>query len=116
MAAYPEQRREGILLKSPFQKRKSFNARQRLLAKALDIMQREPPSATWSLASSILVMPMAIFAVFPTAEQRSEEHTSELQSLMRISYAVFCLKTKNINTLKILHTLPHTTTHNKINL
>src|SRR3546814_7122926 len=27
--------------------------------------------------------------------ERSEEHTSELQSLMRISYAVFCLKTKN---------------------
>src|SRR3546814_1643895 len=27
---------------------------------------------------------------------RSEEHTSELQSLMRISYAVFCLKTKKI--------------------
>src|SRR3546814_1728027 len=30
-------------------------------------------------------------------DKRSEEHTSELQSLMRISYAVFCLKTK-INT------------------
>src|SRR3546814_7857743 len=29
---------------------------------------------------------------------RSEEHTSELQSLMRISYAVFCLKKKNIAT------------------
>src|SRR3546814_10829198 len=29
---------------------------------------------------------------------RSEEHTSELQSLMRISYAVLCLKKKNINT------------------
>src|SRR3546814_1430014 len=28
-------------------------------------------------------------------KKRSEEHTSELQSLMRISYAVFCLKTKN---------------------
>src|SRR3546814_9320095 len=28
---------------------------------------------------------------------KSEEHTSELQSLMRISYAVFCLKKKNIN-------------------
>src|SRR3546814_1232610 len=28
-------------------------------------------------------------------EKRSEEHTSELQSLMRISYAVFCLKKKN---------------------
>src|SRR3546814_9645953 len=30
-----------------------------------------------------------------TAATRSEEHTSELQSLMRISYAVFCLKKKN---------------------
>src|SRR3546814_5304055 len=29
---------------------------------------------------------------------RTEEHTSELQSLMRISYAVFCLKKKNIHT------------------
>src|SRR3546814_5083428 len=29
--------------------------------------------------------------------ERSEEHTSELQSLMRISYAVFCLKKKNYN-------------------
>src|SRR3546814_3095677 len=31
----------------------------------------------------------------PTEQLRSEEHTSELQSLMRISYAVFCLKKKN---------------------
>src|SRR3546814_9052215 len=30
----------------------------------------------------------------PEEEMRSEEHTSELQSLMRISYAVFCLKKK----------------------
>src|SRR3546814_3914101 len=30
----------------------------------------------------------------PAARGRSEEHTSELQSLMRISYAVFCLKKK----------------------
>src|SRR3546814_3503210 len=32
------------------------------------------------------------------AARRSEEHTSELQSLMRISYAVFCLNKKNKNT------------------
>src|SRR3546814_8861316 len=38
-------------------------------------------------------------ALPPASMQRSEEHTSELQSLMRISYAVFCLKTKNINTI-----------------
>src|SRR3546814_3213172 len=31
---------------------------------------------------------------FPMTATRSEEHTSELQSLMRISYAVFCLKKK----------------------
>src|SRR3546814_1598533 len=36
------------------------------------------------------------------AALRSEEHTSELQSLMRISYAVFCLKTKTQNTKKKL--------------
>src|SRR3546814_9563705 len=39
--------------------------------------------------------------------QRSEEHTSELQSLMRISYAVFCLKKKK----KITHTISK---HNNI--
>src|SRR3546814_5183290 len=38
--------------------------------------------------------------------RRSEEHTSELQSLMRISYAVFCLKKKNNKT----NTAPLTTT------
>src|SRR3546814_8891782 len=34
-------------------------------------------------------------AVYGLRSGRSEEHTSELQSLMRISYAVFCLKKKN---------------------
>src|SRR3546814_3889402 len=37
------------------------------------------------------------------AIQRSEEHTSELQSLMRISYAVFCLKKKISNTRKVTY-------------
>src|SRR3546814_3984197 len=36
-----------------------------------------------------------ILGVFMLIMDRSEEHTSELQSLMRISYAVFCLKKKN---------------------
>src|SRR3546814_3853940 len=46
-------------------------------------------------------------------KDRSEEHTSELQSLMRISYAVFCLKKKN-NTQNNLRT-PHYITNNKNN-
>src|SRR3546814_3989188 len=37
-------------------------------------------------------------------EFRSEEHTSELQSLMRISYAVFCLKKKNMHLKQTKHT------------
>src|SRR3546814_3509192 len=37
-------------------------------------------------------------------DQRSEEHTSELQSLMRISYAVFCLKKKYKFTVNLSHT------------
>src|SRR3546814_9452427 len=45
----------------------------------------------------------------PTSIRRSEEHTSELQSLMRISYAVFCLKKKkNENeTSLIINTITH---------
>src|SRR3546814_3071966 len=48
-----------------------------------------------------------------TQEERSEEHTSELQSLMRISYAVFCLKKKN--TTHQTHTISKKTT-NKYNI
>src|SRR3546814_10168407 len=47
----------------------------------------------------------------PSCPTRSEEHTSELQSLMRISYAVFCLKKKNYTMLtqkSIIHLI---TTH-----
>src|SRR3546814_1760097 len=50
------------------------------------------------------------------ADRRSEEHTSELQSLMRISYAVFCLKQKHTSesdipvSKKSKHT--HTTSNN----
>src|SRR3546814_6426704 len=46
----------------------------------------------------------------PQSDVRSEEHTSELQSLMRISYAVFCLK-KKIKRHKVAQEIPrnHTT-------
>src|SRR3546814_4492167 len=46
-------------------------------------------------------------------EQRSEEHTSELQSLMRISYAVFCLKKKKNQ--KLDSTTPYKSCTNTIN-
>src|SRR3546814_4283129 len=40
-------------------------------------------------------IPQGAQAALAGVRRRSEEHTSELQSLMRISYAVFCLKKKN---------------------
>src|SRR3546814_9777140 len=54
----------------------------------------------------------AIAATSREYQRRSEEHTSELQSLMRISYAVFCLKKKT----KLTHTNrpQHTTYSNTI--
>src|SRR3546814_4386323 len=55
-----------------------------------------------TMSTAVVVAPRGITCnlVAPGAvdtEFRSEEHTSELQSLMRISYAVFCLKKKNNN-------------------
>src|SRR3546814_3824339 len=47
----------------------------------------DPAVDPWTTAAAALAV--AFFSA------RSEEHTSELQSLMRISYAVFCLKKKN---------------------
>src|SRR3546814_2267795 len=44
--------------------------------------------------SAIATLHIVAFGNAFVADDRSEEHTSELQSLMRISYAVFCLKKK----------------------
>src|SRR3546814_3449000 len=52
---------------------------------------------TWEVGNLVL-MDVTIFA--SGAHKRSEEHTSELQSLMRSSYAVFCLKKKTSASLK----------------
>src|SRR3546814_5603595 len=49
----------------------------------------------WAGFAALLFM---AFMAWVVVALRSEEHTSELQSLMRISYAVFCLKKKKINT------------------
>src|SRR3546814_3332343 len=52
--------------------------------------------------------PMAVFGEYQ--QFRSEEHTSELQSLMRISYAVFCLQTKTTQESTKLIPPTHSTT------
>src|SRR3546814_9390850 len=65
-----------------------------------------------ALAAAVICLNRAAICSGGTSRPRSvssEEHTSELQSLMRISYAVFCLKKKN----KQLHT---TNSENLINI
>src|SRR3546814_7768675 len=48
------------------------------------------------LGSTFAAMAMATTTNDPSVMLRSEEHTSELQSLMRLSYAVFCLNKNNL--------------------
>src|SRR3546814_8472038 len=65
-----------------------------------EIAPEQPANIGEELLAQRLVQPIA-------ARQRgarSEEHTSELQSLMRISYAVFCLQKKKKKTIPHIHT------------
>src|SRR3546814_10725154 len=69
------------------QARRLWPARDRLLKRLL-------PHPLFGRSLMIIVTPVLLMQAIATAYFRSEEHTSELQSLMRISYAVFCLKKK----------------------
>src|SRR3546814_15441374 len=83
------------------------------------VMIRRPPRSTRtdtlfpyttlfrSFGPVLLISPpvMAVRKFNRSAADRSEEHTSELQSLMRISYAVFCLKKKKKKTSNSKSTL-----------
>src|SRR3546814_9116856 len=54
----------------------------------------EGPNDVHTVGRNASTTEPAKFVVLMLKDKRSEEHTSELQSLMRISYAVFCLKKK----------------------
>src|SRR3546814_10363341 len=64
-----------------------------------------PESGSVTVASWAMHEPVSSFLTVETADSnaRSEEHTSELQSLMRISYAVFCLKKKTTTHTTSIH-------------
>src|SRR3546814_6036475 len=65
---------------------------------AIDTRALSHPSSRHGRGPPPLCRPHFLLVAGPFRHPRSEEHTSELQSLMRISYAVFCLKKKNIYT------------------
>src|SRR3546814_6366626 len=74
-------------------------ARQRRAGALQDRAARHAALSRRKLARSSVTWRVISFSI-SSAHRRSEEHTSELQSLMRISYAVFCLKKKTNNTTK----------------
>src|SRR3546814_6999589 len=59
---------------------------------------KKPSGRRMSSHETFSLSSIASITSLTTASSRSEEHTSELQSLMRISYAVFCLKKKKNHT------------------
>src|SRR3546814_8674732 len=91
------------------------------------------PSCTWPVCTARLISgalnseapgctvmsslpPDSFFTSSANCIRRSEEHTSELQSLMRISYAVFCLKKKKLKIIRHQVRTPFTkSTHNTHN-
>src|SRR3546814_10771526 len=59
-----------------------------------DLLEEGPPTCILSPEGEMVYANKAYHRLAGPRAERSEEHTSELQSLMRISYAVFCLKKK----------------------
>src|SRR3546814_10470282 len=82
---FSTRRRLSISINTPGEKRD--------IASSKAILNEKPPRPIRKFTSIAIGFP------------RSEEHTSELQSLMRISYAVFCLKQKTFMTYKIQYQL-----------
>src|SRR3546814_8957043 len=78
-----EVQQQGTIDHTPVYTREVMKRALELGAAALILVHNHPSGDTEPSAADIAM-----------TEERSEEHTSELQSLMRISYAVFCLKKK----------------------
>src|SRR3546814_3949762 len=100
-------------IRSVYRPRSSIQALARQFASygagKAEVARRHPDSIRWrhlvppAFCLCVLLAPVGMIsrsgriavAGLGASYARSEEHTSELQSLMRISYAVFCLKKKN---------------------
>src|SRR3546814_5725223 len=85
--------------------------RIRVISKGTGVLQRFRRRAVASLAPTEFRDGGFEVALVEVGPQRSEEHTSELQSLMRISYAVFCLKKNNNQTKTPLQHNHRNTSH-----
>src|SRR3546814_10255826 len=81
-------------------------ARWRGEGKAVDVWHKSHDNPVSDVDLAVDARLKAVLGAMVPEAGRSEEHTSELQSLMRLSYAVFCLNKKTTVCLK--HTKDHT--------
>src|SRR3546814_2107078 len=88
----------------------SFHRRRNAGEAAFELIGGRPGEAQAEIAIGHLEPVAGADISAMLLQQRSEEHTSELQSLMRISYAVFCLKKKNKTIALCRHTKSPTNT------
>src|SRR3546814_1093003 len=79
----------GVVVPPDFERRR-FDGRE-----AVQVLVDGSDTVVQAAAIQLARLPLDTRPVANVKSERSEEHTSELQSLMRISYAVFCLKKKN---------------------
>src|SRR3546814_9991588 len=88
----------------PESSKKRFGSSTRIVANS-DAIDRSASRCRRKLAlisgEALKERKRVVFSIFSST--RSEEHTSELQSLMRISYDVFCLKKKTNKTINTIH-------------
>src|SRR3546814_6894365 len=93
VAVYLDARRRDRILAHAFMRRMGLRRRQHRGALMVELTASVLVGCWIGLAVALATARLAHRRLDPIP--RSEEHTSELQSLMRISYAVFCLKKKN---------------------
>src|SRR3546814_2485901 len=108
VAGGTEHRRDAVRDDRAVAARQSAGAARWLFSVGAAFRYSRSARASWRVVVSLFPSRLgrpAARVVAVNADRRSEEHTSELQSLMRISYAVFCLKKK-----KTTYTIYHNTT------
>src|SRR3546814_2386144 len=104
--------RPSLIIESTIERSPTFWPLRRCATWGAMLMLSWPPQTTMRESPTRTAWEPIATARRPEPQSwliRSEEHTSELQSLMRISYAVFCLKKKKLTTNT---NTQHTYTHN----
>src|SRR3546814_5404611 len=90
-------RQHSIVAGQAARRKESVIGVQRRHIVGIDRQPREPRRVASTHYEGVILREEAVEVGVAAEAARSEEHTSELQALMRISYAVFCLKKKTKN-------------------